>query len=156
SAAAPVPGRPHVNAWFGSGARPRRTPTVFQHEAAECGVACLAMVLAYHGRWVPLEELREIAGVNRDGTKAPNLVKIAARYNVQGAGYTIKPEDLAAAKLPAIVFWNFNHFVVVEGRAGERVWINDPATGPRVITEREFDEAFTGVLLTFAPTPDFQ
>jgi NHLM bacteriocin system ABC transporter peptidase/ATP-binding protein len=145
-----------VNAWFGSGARPRRTPTVFQHEAAECGVACLAMVLAYYGRWVPLEELREMAGVNRDGTKASNLVKIAARYNLQAAGYTIKPEDLAAAKLPAIVFWSFNHFVVVEGRAGERVWINDPATGPRVITTREFDEAFTGVLLTFVPKPDFQ
>jgi NHLM bacteriocin system ABC transporter peptidase/ATP-binding protein len=133
----------------------RRTPTIFQHEATECGVACLSMVLAYHGKWVPLEELREIAGVNRDGTKASSIVKTAERYGLEAKGYTIEPESLGAIELPAIVFWRFNHFVVVEGRLGDRVWINDPASGPAVITAREFDEAFTGVVLTFSPTAGF-
>src|SRR5580658_1469026 len=110
---------------------PRRTPTIFQHEAAECGVACLAMVLAYHGRWVPLEELREVAGVNRDGSKASNLIKTAKRYGLDGAGYSVDPQDIGKSELPVIVFWNFNHFVVVERHEGDRVWINDPATGPR-------------------------
>jgi NHLM bacteriocin system ABC transporter peptidase/ATP-binding protein len=135
---------------------PRRTPTIFQHEAAECGVACLAMVLAYHGRWVPLEELREIAGVNRDGSKASNLIKTAKRYGLDGTGYSVDPQDLSKSELPVIVFWNFNHFVVVERHDGDRVWINDPATGPREVTAREFDDAFTGVMLTFRPNKEFQ
>jgi NHLM bacteriocin system ABC transporter peptidase/ATP-binding protein len=134
----------------------RRTPTVFQHEAAECGVACLGMILGYHGRFVPLEELREVAGVNRDGIKASNIVKTAARYGLAGKGFTIEIKDLPAVDLPAIMFWNFDHFVVAEGCKGDRVFINDPATGPRVITMREFDAAFTGVVLTFAPTADFK
>jgi NHLM bacteriocin system ABC transporter peptidase/ATP-binding protein len=134
----------------------RRTPTVFQHEAAECGIACLAMILGYHGRFVPLEELREVAGVNRDGTKASNIVKTAARYELSGKGYSIEPKDLAAEQLPMIVFWNFDHFVVIEGFKGDRVFLNDPATGPRTISMHEFNGAFTGVVLAFTPTAEFK
>jgi NHLM bacteriocin system ABC transporter peptidase/ATP-binding protein len=138
-----------------AGAPRARTPTMFQYEAAECGVACLAIVLGYYGRWVPIEELRAVAGVNRDGTKASNLLRAAAHYGLKGAGYTIDPEDLVSAVLPCIVFWNFNHFVVVEHRTADKVWINDPATGPRVVMAHDFDQAFTGVALTFEPSAEF-
>jgi NHLM bacteriocin system ABC transporter peptidase/ATP-binding protein len=132
-----------------------RTPTILQYEAAECGVACLAIVLAYYGRWVPIEELREVAGVNRDGTNAKNLLLTAERYGLKGGGYTVGPDDLTDGVLPCVVFWEFNHFVVVERRTSEKVWINDPATGPRIITTQDFDRAFTGVILALEPGPDF-
>ena len=134
---------------------PRRTPTILQHEATECGAACLAMVLAYHGRWVSLEEVRYAAGVSRDGTKASNIIKAAALYGLVGSGVSYQSADLGAMALPVIVFWNFDHFVVVEGRRGDRVLINDPAVGPRSVTSAEFDQAFTGIVLSFVPGPDF-
>lgn len=133
----------------------RRTPTILQHEATECGAACLAMVLAYHGRWVSLEEVRHAAGVSRDGTKASNILKAASLYGLIGSGTSHQSADLGAVTLPAIVFWNFDHFVVVEGRRGDRVLINDPAIGPRSVTSGEFDQAFTGIVLSFERGPDF-
>jgi NHLM bacteriocin system ABC transporter peptidase/ATP-binding protein len=129
----------------------RRTPTILQHEATECGAACLAMVLAYYGRWVSLEEVRYAAGVSRDGTKASNIIKAAALYGLVASGSSHQSADLDSIAMPAIVFWNFDHFVVVEGRRGDRVLINDPAIGPRSVTSAEFDQAFTGIVLNFKP-----
>jgi len=136
--------------------RRQRTPTVLQHEVSECGAACLGMVLAHFGRWVPLEELRHATAVNRDGTKASNIVRAAKLYGLAAKGFTRKPDEIATMAMPVIVFWNFNHFITIEGLNGDKVWINDPATGPRSITASEFDEGFTGVVLSFEPTPEFK
>ncbi|HTW97238.1 MAG TPA: NHLP family bacteriocin export ABC transporter peptidase/permease/ATPase subunit [Acidimicrobiales bacterium] len=137
-------------------ARRRRVPTILQMEAVECGAAALAMILALYGRWVPLEQLREQCNVNRDGVDALNLVRAARRLGLTAKGLRGETDDLGQVRLPAIVLWNFNHFVVVEGAGPKGVWINDPAVGPRRVAWSEFDVAFTGIMLVLEPGETFE
>lgn len=135
--------------------RPHRTRTVIQMEAVECGAACLGSILGYHGRYVSLEELRVACGSSRDGVTAQNLLRAARRYEMEAYGMRCELEGLAEVPLPCVLFWNFNHFVVLEGIVGNTVHLNDPATGPRATTLGELDESFTGVALVMKPTPEF-
>ncbi|MER7819479.1 NHLP family bacteriocin export ABC transporter peptidase/permease/ATPase subunit [Streptomyces sp. NPDC096153] len=137
-----------------------RTPTVLQMEAVECGAAALAMVLGHYGRHVPLEELRIACGVSRDGSRASNILKAARSYGLQAKGMQMEPAALAGVRPPAILFWEFNHYVVHDGmgrRLGRRgVHINDPDKGRRFVSMEDFDTSFTGVVLVFEPGDGFR
>ncbi len=133
-----------------------KVPMVMQLEALECGAACLAMVLAYYKKWIPLEQVRVDCGVSRDGSKAKNLVRAARNYGLTVNAYRMSPEALREqADYPCIIHWNMNHFVVLNGFRGSYAYINDPAQGVRKVPQKEFDSAFTGVVLLLHPGEGF-
>lgn len=133
-----------------------KTPVVLQMEKAECGAACLGIILGYYGRFVPIEELRYECGVSRDGTKASSIVKASKRYGLTCKGASNSTEQVKKIGKPFVAFWEFNHFIVIERFTRKYVFINDPATGRRRITYSEFDVSFTGVVLTFEWTDAFE
>ena len=131
-------------------------PVIMQMEALECGAASLAMVLAYYGKWLPLEQVRFDCGVSRDGSNARNILKAARSYGLAAKGYRYEPNDLRRdGKFPCIIHWNFNHFVVLDGFRGNKAILNDPAKGKYVVSLKTFDDSFTGICLLFEPTEDF-
>jgi NHLM bacteriocin system ABC transporter peptidase/ATP-binding protein len=139
-----------------AGAGRRKTPTILQMEWVECGAASLAMVLAYYGLWIPLEQLRVYCGVSRDGTKASNILKAARRFGLAAKGFRKEPDTINELPMPSIIHWKFNHFVVLERLNDKFAYINDPAVGRRRVDLGEFDASFTGVVLAMEPGPDFR
>lgn len=134
-----------------------KVPVVMQMEALECGAASLTMILAYYDKWIPLEQVREDCGVSRDGSNARNILRAARSYGLNAKAYRYSPERLKeVGKFPMIVHWEFNHFIVLDGFKGNKVYINDPARGNIVMTFEQFDEGYTGVCLIFDPSEDFQ
>ena len=134
-----------------------KVPMVMQMEALECGAACLAMVLACYGKWMPLEQVRVDCGVSRDGSRAGNVMKAARSYGLEAKGYRMGLEAVKGiSAFPCIIHWNLNHFVVLCGFRGNHACINDPARGSVKVTMDEFDKAFTGIVMVFAPTERFE
>ena len=135
-----------------------KVPVIMQMEALECGAACLCMIAAYYKKWIPLTQVRADCGVSRDGSIAKNILNAGRSYGFKAAGYKLEPSSLDALPLPAIIHWNFNHFVVLTGYDFERgrIYLNDPASGRRVVSLEEFDQSFTGIALTFEPTEEFK
>ena len=133
-----------------------KVPIVMQMEALECGAACLCMILAYYNKWIPLEQVREDCGVSRDGSNAHNILMASKGYGLNAVGYKYEPEALREyGKFPCIIHWNMNHFVVVDGFRGNKVYLNDPAKGAYSVTMEAFDEAFTGICIQFEPDIGF-
>ena len=133
-----------------------KTPVVLQMEATECGAAALGVVLAYYGLFMPLETLRIECGVSRDGSKAVNILRAARRLGMVGSGFRYGPEEIREKPMPAIIHWNFNHFLVLEGFKNDTVYLNDPAAGHRTVEWSEFESSYTGIALMLSPGPDFK
>ena len=134
-----------------------KVPQVMQMESRECGAACLGMILAYYGRWVPLERLRFDCGVSRDGANAFNIIMAAQNYGLASKGRAMGLDALKDQQpFPCIVFWNFNHYVVLDGFAGKYAYLNDPARGEVRVTMDEFESSFTGVVIVFEKTDAFE
>ena len=134
-----------------------KVPVVMQLEALECGAAALAMVMAYYGKWIPLEQVRLDCGVSRDGSKAKNMVLAAQHYGFEVKAFRYRLEMVRKeAKFPCIIHWNMNHFVVLNGFRGNNAYLNDPARGPVKVTMDEFDASFTGVTLIPVPSESFE
>ena len=134
-----------------------KVPVVMQMEALECGAASLTMILAYYGKWLPLEQVRADCGVSRDGSNAKNVLRAARSYGLSAKGYRFEPEDLKTyGKFPCIIHWNFNHFVVLNGFKGDKAVLNDPAKGCYSVSMETFDKSFTGICLMFEPTKSFE
>ena len=131
-----------------------KVPVVMQMEAVECGAASLTMILAYYGKWLPLEKVREACGVSRDGSSAKSILKAARRYGLKASGYRTSVEGLTGMQ-PAIIHWNFEHFVVFRGFKKGKAYLNDPAAGPIQVPIEEFSKSFTGVAMEFQPSEAF-
>ncbi|MDR2569096.1 MAG: NHLP family bacteriocin export ABC transporter peptidase/permease/ATPase subunit [Oscillospiraceae bacterium] len=135
--------------------RPEKVPFIMQMEALECGAASLCMIMAYYGKWIPLEQVRSDCGVSRDGCNARNIYRASVSYGLKPTAYRMEPAELRAVKLPAIIHWNFNHLVVLSGFKKRYAEINDPGRGATEVSLEEFDKSFTGIVFTFETTPEF-
>jgi len=134
-----------------------KVPGVLQMETNESAAACLGMVLGSHGRYVHLEELSHQCGVaNGEGVTAASTARAAEHFGLTATIGTYEPEELFELELPFIANWRFHHDVVVEGWKPGYWYLNDPARGPVVCTDEEFDDAFTGLVIEAVPGPEFQ
>ncbi|MEE0061520.1 MAG: NHLP family bacteriocin export ABC transporter peptidase/permease/ATPase subunit [Acutalibacteraceae bacterium] len=129
-----------------------KVPVIMQMETLECGAACLAMIMAYYNKWIPLEQLRVECGVSRNGSNAKNILIAARKYGFIASGYRYEVEELQTDKpFPCIIHWNFNHFVVLNGFKKGKAILNDPAIGTYSVSMDEFDRCYTGVCMIIEP-----
>uniref|UniRef100_UPI0026230F00 peptidase domain-containing ABC transporter n=1 Tax=Asticcacaulis sp. TaxID=1872648 RepID=UPI0026230F00 len=128
----------------------------FQSEATECGLACLAMVSNHHGYETDLPALRRRFSISLKGTTMKTILLMAQKLGFSGRGLRLEPAQMKDLKLPAILHWDMNHFVVLAAVKGEKVTILDPAYGERRMTLAEVGQHFTGVALELTPTPAFE
>ncbi|MGB0387232.1 MAG: peptidase domain-containing ABC transporter [Ardenticatenaceae bacterium] len=147
-----------VSSTFAQRMRRRAVPVILQMSAVECGAACLAMILSYYGRNTAIAECRQCFGVGRDGVTARAIAKVAQSFGLRVKAYSLQKalSDFRFIQLPAIAHWEFNHFVVIERWSPTEAEIVDPAQGRRKLTAAEFEDAFTGVVLTFEPGMQFE
>ena len=131
------------------------TPILLQMHASECGAACLGSILGYFGRWVPLTELRERCEVSRDGSSAASIVRASRHYGLECSGLSLRAHQLKKLELPLILFWQFSHFVVLEGFDGGSFRLNDPSTGRRRLSAEEFSKGYSGIALRFKRGANF-
>jgi NHLM bacteriocin system ABC transporter peptidase/ATP-binding protein/NHLM bacteriocin system ABC transporter ATP-binding protein len=124
-------------------------------EAAECGAAALGIILEYFGRYIPLDVLRDDCGVSRDGSNAFYIKEAAKHHGLEVKAFRKPADGLVTRKPPLIVFWEWNHFLVVEGFRRGRVYLNDPASGRRTIGFDEFERGYTGIAFSFEPGEGF-
>ena len=132
-----------------------RIPYIQQNTAADCGAACLAMVVGYHGRRVRLDSVRDLVGTGRDGASALDVVQAARQFGLRGRGVSLEIDDLDYLPPASILHWGFDHFVVYEGRDKKGIKLIDPGLGPRRVSLEEFGRYFTGVALIFEPMETF-
>ena len=132
------------------------TPVMLQMHASECGAASLGSVLGFFGRWVPLTELREKCEVSRDGSSAASLLRASRHYGLECSGLSIRSESLKKLELPLILFWQFSHFLVLEGFDERYFYLNDPSTGRRKVSAEEFEKSYSGIALRFKRGKDFK
>ena len=146
-----------IKAFFTGNGKRAKVPTILQMEATECGAASLAMILASYGLWIPLEKLRQECGVNRDGSKASNIMKAAKKLNCEVHGYRWEAENIKVdGEFPMIIHWEFNHFVVLEGIIDNFAYLNDPASGRRKVAWEDFLTSYTGISITIKPAEGFK
>ncbi|MDE2848845.1 MAG: NHLP family bacteriocin export ABC transporter peptidase/permease/ATPase subunit [Gemmatimonadota bacterium] len=131
------------------------TPVLLQMHASECGAACLGIVLGYFGRWVPLTELREKCEVSRDGSSAASILRASRHYGLECNGLSVRAEQLKMLELPLVLFWQFSHFLVLEGIDSRYYYLNDPSTGRRRVSAEEFEKGYSGIALRFKRGEDF-
>jgi ATP-binding cassette subfamily B protein len=134
----------------------KRVPVILQITPHECGAACLAMVLHYYNRAMTLSDCRKHLPSGRDGVTARAITQAARDLGLRVRAFSLEPASLAQIQVPAIIHWNFNHFLVLERWSPQGVEVVDPATGRRRLTPEEFNAGFTGVVLTLEPGADFQ
>ncbi|HEY1348951.1 MAG TPA: peptidase domain-containing ABC transporter [Ktedonobacteraceae bacterium] len=133
----------------------RRVPELRQMSAVECGACCLAMILCYYGRATGVSEVQEHCSVGRDGLSALSIMKAARHYGLRVRAVSLKKNDFRFLSSPAIVHWEFNHFVVLQRWSPRHVDLLDPALGRRRLSPEEFEAGFTGVFLLLEPGAQF-
>ncbi|GCE45720.1 HlyB family type I secretion system ABC transporter [Thermosporothrix hazakensis] len=134
----------------------KRVPVLIQMTEVECGLACLAMLLSYHGRKTSISELRTQFGIGRDGLSALSIVQAARGFGLQVKPVAMKRSDFSRLPLPAIIHWQFNHYLIVERWTPKYAVVIDPASGRKKMSLQELNEGFTGIAILAEPGPRFK